>query len=497
MPEKDEDLSGGLDKIPAILVRRRWWIITALCVTAVLAAGISLMLPDRYSSYAVLVVDQQQVSKRFVEPSSYMSAGDSLQIMTKEILSRSRLMKIINAEGLYPVERQHLSEEQLTDVMRKDIQIDALNAIGQTDIRTFSVSFSARTPEVAQIVTNRLASLFIEENLKARSDQAERTSSFVTEQLEATKKKLEEQEQRLQDFKMNNLGQLPDQQQSNLTNLTDLRIELQRISANLNTARQTRASLESTINGKIALLQSERSTLLTRYTPRHTEVIKKDQEIEKMQALMGRLKTGSKAEVGDATAPDSSQIIQLKGQIDSTGAEIDTLTAEEQRLRTSIARFQGRLNLAPVREQQLAAIERDYDSYRKDYSDLLAQQLQSQRTTRLETGQDAQRFRLIDSASFPHRPSGPKRLKISAGGLAAGLFLGLALAFLVDSRDRSFRDEKELRKSFSFPIMLGIPVLSSEAEERSHRKRVYMQWALGCVMFLAVFAAEILVLQHR
>lgn len=493
--ENDEAVV-SLENILGAVIRRRWWIITATCVVALLTIGIVMILPDRYSSQAVIVIVPQQVSQRFVEPSSYTSAWDVLQTMTKEILSRSQLVKIIDSQGLYTDERHKLSDEQLADLMRKDIQIEALDTFGRTELRTFSISFSARTPDEAQAVTNLLASLFIEENLRARGDQAERTSSFISAQLEQTRRQLEESEKRKNDLKGYSVNRLPEQQQSNLSSLTDLRIDLQRTTGSLNNVKQTRTSLESTINEKIALLGGEKSLLLTRYTPKHTEVIKKDQEIEKMQALLARLKNGPSGRVEASTLPDSPVVIQLRSQIDSTAAEMETLSKDEARIRASIAQSQSRLSRNPLMEQQQAAIDRDIESYQKDYKDLKEKQLQSERTTRLENGQDAQRFRLIDSASYPHRPSGPKRLKISAGGLAVGLLVGLALAFLVESRNRSFRDEKEIRHSFSFPIVLGVPLLMTPQEERSRRRMVVVQWLLGSVMAIAVVAAELFVYQH-
>ena len=362
----------------------------------------------------------------------------------------------------YPLER-------LAERMQNEVEMEPLDDAGRNDFRAFKITFTAGSPQLAQATTSRLTSLFIEENLKTRGEQAARTSNFLTEQMEAAKKKLAEQSQRLQDYKMRNISELPEQQQSNLGTLTDLRIQLQTTVASLNRAQIQRTSLESAISGNLAVLQSERSNLLTRFTPRHSEVIKKDQEIARMQALLDRLKTGTTGIVNPegGVLPNDPSITQWNSQVDANTSETENLSREEQRLRAEIAKYQDRMNLTPVREQQLSEILRDYDTYNKEYTDLQNKQLQSQLAVSLEERQEGQQFRLVDPPTLPIAPSSPKRLKISLGGAAAGIFLGLALAFLMDTRNPSFHVEKELRRSFSIPIVLGIPLLLTPAEERA------------------------------
>ena len=148
------------------------------------------------------------------------------------------------------------------------------------------------------------------------------------------------------------------------------------------------------------------------------------------------------------------------------------------------------MNLAPVREQQLAEILRDYDLYRKDYTDLLGKQLQSQQAVSLEERQEGQQFRLVDPPTLPISPSSPKRLKISLGGLGVGLFLGLALAFLMDYKKRSFHVETEISRCFTLPLMVAVPLLLTPAEERMRIWTRIVETVAASIMVFAVFLAE-------
>ena len=198
------------------------------------------------------------------------------------------------------------------------MSIEPLGKPGQSAANTFQISFTAADPQVAHQVTSRLATLFIEQNLKTRSEQATTTTTFLHEQLEITKNKLAAQEERLRDFKMQYLGELPEQQQGNVGILAGLETQLDNVMSTRNQAQQQRLYLESLLNqhrrtgrrvpvagvsssGQIVTpleaalndlnrLQAERRTLLTSYTSQHPDVLKKDQEIKQQQSVIEDLK---------------------------------------------------------------------------------------------------------------------------------------------------------------------------------------------------------------
>jgi polysaccharide biosynthesis transport protein len=497
--ETDPELTETIDAIWRGAVRRRWWIFLALVASSIISIAVAFRLPNRYTSEAILVVVQPEVSQRYVTQDTAVTIADAANALTREILSRPRLIAVIEEFGLYSKEKTSLTREELVDRMRRDVDMEPLDlAPLKGEFSTFKIAFTADNPQLAKQVASRLASLFIEENFKTRGTQAASTSNFLAEQLEAAKQKVAEQEQRLTDFKMRNLGQLPEQQGANLGNMADLRIQLQTIGASLTRTQQQREQMESSINGNLARLQSEKAVLLSRYTPRHPEVAKKDLEIAKTQALISSLKTGKfEAESSQGSAsPDDATAAKLKRQVEDIVIETQNLSNEERRVNAEIAKYQVRLNLTPVREQELSAIMRDADVSKANYTDLLRQQQQSQLTTKVEERQEGQHFRLAEAPTMPKRPSSPNRAKISLSGIGIGLLLGLAVALFLEFRDRSFHTEKGLSSRFALPLVLGLPLLLTPAEKNAQRWKSAAEWFTGSAVLLSLCAVELYVLRH-
>src|SRR5258708_760493 len=233
MVDSEDQQSDILGNVTGLLRRRRWWIIPTACVTALATIFVSYRLPNRYDSEATILVVQQRVPERYVTPTSSTDIK-SLDAMTQDVLSRTQLLAIIDELGLYPKERGRLAPEELVDLMRHDLTLKPVQNEAHKDaVDALKIGFTADNPHRAQAVTSRLTALFIQQNLKTREDLANTTTKFLREQLGSARAKLTEQEQRLREFKMQYLGELPEQQAGNLGILSSLQSQLQNTSSNL------------------------------------------------------------------------------------------------------------------------------------------------------------------------------------------------------------------------------------------------------------------------
>jgi succinoglycan biosynthesis transport protein ExoP len=530
--DQEQSLSQTVEKVRGILIRRRWLILGAICTTTLGTIAVSFHLPNRYTSEATIFAVQQRVPERYVISTSTSDVSQALEAMVQEVLSRPRLLEVIDEFGLYPNERKRLQREELIQLFRREVKIEPIERKlgGRAEVNAFKVSFVADDPQMAQTVTQRLTTLFIKQNLKTRADQAATTTEFLREHLELAKNKLNEQEQRLRDYKMQHLGELPEQQQGNLGILTGLQSQLENVMANRNQAQQQRLYLDSLLSEyrgrsrrvasgavfvasntvtpleaaqrELTRLQSERRTLLTVYTPQYPDILKKDQEIEMQQRFIDNLmltKAAASPERPAETIPEREEdvaVAQLRSQLQANTLEIENLGKKEQKLRTEIDQYQSRLNVTPVREQQLASMQRDYDLLRQSYGDLLKKEQESQLATNLEKRQEGQQFQLSDPPNLPSLPSSPQRVKMSLIALAAGLILGCALALLVEMRKSPFYSENDVTSRLALPFVVGIPLFFTPAEERSRSWRKALEWVAGSALMVAVFVAEFYVYRH-
>jgi succinoglycan biosynthesis transport protein ExoP len=537
--EPSSELSFGRFSVASMqgsIVRRRWWVISVASIIAVLTLAALSELPKAFTSVATLVVVEQQVPQRYVTPTSTTDMAQALEATTQEVLSRTRLLMIIDEFNLYPSDREHASPEELEAKIRKNIKIEPITTpAAQRDIDGFKISFTSGSPETAQIVNNRLTSLFIEQNLETREHQASVTTAFLHEQLAAAKTKLAAQEERVRDFKMANLGELPEQQSGNLAVLTGLQAQLQNTTAGLARAEQQHVYLQSLLNnyrviaargslGQVSpvtgtatlsplaqakrdlrQLKAKRAELLNTYTPEHPEVIKLNSEIAQAEASIKTLRTENGGDGADSDQPgastgsarasdamDSDQsVAQIKSQLDANRLETENLLKDEQQIKAQIAQYQQRLNLTPVREQQLAGLQRDYDLLKQDYTDLLNKETQSQLASNLEKRQEGSQFRLVDKPSLPVVPSFPKPLPIGLGGLVFGLLAGLASAVLIDQKGGYFYSEKDLSQALRLPITVGVPYVVTLAEAGVRQRRRVMEWIAGTCIISLVMALEL------
>src|SRR5580692_11293883 len=255
----EEKSSEGIDlhHYLGIVRRRHMQFLIPLLLGWLVVWGASWVLPSRYRSGTLILVEQPTMPKDYVTPNVNDDMQDRLQSITQQILSRTRLSHIIDQLKLYP-EAQGAAEDEKVDRMRHDIEIELVRN-GQNDVSAFTVSYLAGDPRTAQRVTSELTNLFISENLESRQHQSEGTTKFLEDQLETARRSLADQEEKIRQFKGQHVGELPTQLGSNLQILAGLQSQLQAEEDALNTAKQQRVYLETMVSQNRSLPGSSKA----------------------------------------------------------------------------------------------------------------------------------------------------------------------------------------------------------------------------------------------
>ena len=462
-----------------MMVRRRWPIMLVLAVVGGLAAyGVSRLLPNRYTSQAVVLVQQPTVPTDFVRSVVTAGVAERLTTMQQQILSRTRLEPIIKQLGLFSEDTGKESTTALVARLQKAITVTPMRPPGEEErlLSGFSVGVTLETPQSAQLVCSTITSMFIEENLKSREQHSVDTTQFLSEQMVEAKAKLDEQDAKLAAFKGRYLGFLPEEVQTNLNLLAGLNSELDAATQALSRAEQDKSMTESmltqqiaawrasqsgrnpdTYQDQLAVLQVELATLQTKYTDDHPDVIKVKTEI----AAVKKKIVESDADKGLTDQPGSepAQFRPLRQQIVAFDQTIAAKTAQQARIQEEIKKYQERVQLSPSIEQQYKALTRDYQTALDAYNDLGRKRTQSTMATDLERDQEAEQFRIMDAANLPGAPSFPNRPLFGVGGFGAGLFLGMGIAFLLELRDTTLRTEIDVERALELPVLAMVPAI--------------------------------------
>jgi polysaccharide biosynthesis transport protein len=521
----EEKSSEGLDlqHYLGVVRRRHLQFLIPLFLGWAVVWGASWVLPPRYESSTLILVEQPTMPKDYVTPNVNDDLQQRMQSITQQILSRSRLLRIIDQLNLYASSHSLPSPDQKVDRMRKDIDIELVRD-ARNQITAFNVSYSSRDPRVAQKVTSELTNLFINENLEVRQQQSEDTTTFLKGQLETAREALSAQEEKIREFKGQHVGELPAQVGSNLQILAGLQSQLQTEEDALNTAKQQRVYLETLVNQYRTLqgspkteggapeglpavdqeldkLRAQLADLSSHYTDRHPDVRKLKEQIAKTEKMRDQIVADLKAkasapqsdpDAANATpdTPDmrdpSSPMMQLQGQLHANRVEIANRERSVADLKTKVIDYQARLNQEPVREQQLSDLTRGYEQSKANYDELLKKKNESAMATSMELLQQGERFRVIDAPSLPSKPDFPNRLKFCGIGLGIGLALGVVVAGAFEFMDDRIYDEKELQKLLPVAVISEIPAISAATEEQSERRRLWLGWATAVFVSVTI-----------
>jgi polysaccharide chain length determinant protein (PEP-CTERM system associated) len=504
-----------------VIVRGRQFILIPIALGLAALPILSRYAPARYRSEALILVIPQRVPDNYVKPTVSQTVEERLPAITEQILSRSRLERIIVEMDLYKRERSRAVMEDVVEAMRRDVTTSAVGK--DKDVDSFRVSYVSDHAETARKVTERLASLYIEQNVKDRELQADSTSQFLATQLEEAKRRLIEQEKKLENYRKTHAGQLPSQLQGNLQAIQNANLQLQSLNESTNRAQERRLLIERQIADtqavpvpptaaplptpdapqprttaqQLEIARARLAVLLQHYTQDHPEVVSAQRAVadlvtslENETPLSATQPEPEKKSITPAEAAQRKRILDLQAELAVIDHQLKANRDEETSLKTTIAGYQAKVDIVPTRESELVELTRDYSTLQSAYANLLMKREDSVIAANLERGQIGEQFKLLDVASLPEKPyNQSQRVGIMASGAGVGFAFGLLVVLLREYRDSSFRCKDEALKALSLPVLASIPVMVSQREIRTAKWRGWLVDLGGIALFLVVGAA--------
>lgn len=484
----------NLDDYLGILRRRGWLLLIPLIILPILAYAYSYTIPPQFLSQTLVLIESQKVPDALVKPVISADLDSRLSSMKEQILSRSSIQPIIERYNLYADKKMSLDDR--IDTARKNIEIKTITSevTHGNGLPGFFISFKAGDPHTAQAVCTEITSLFIGENLRSRSDSAEGTVSFLKSQLGDAKRNLDEQDAKLAAFQRQYVGRLPGEEATNGSMLSSLNTQLEAATQALSRMQQDKAYAESMLAQQTAQVMpstvpgiavpigspaqdelqnmlAQRADLLTHYTADYPDVVALDRKIAEARRQAGRSPASPRStNPGSPTRYDSPAVQQLRAQLQSANIGIEAKRREQAQIQASVSSYQSKIQSSPLVEQEYKQLTRDYQTAQSFYDDLLSKINTSKMATDLEKRQQGEQFRLMDAANLPETPFSPKRSVFLIAGLAAGFGLGLLIVALLEYKDTSLRNERDIWAFTQLPTLAVIALSSEVPQVKRHGK---------------------------
>jgi uncharacterized protein involved in exopolysaccharide biosynthesis len=512
-----------VDDYLRILRQRFWLALIPALVVGVATYLVSLKIPDRFTSQTLILIEQQKVPDSYVKSIVTGELNERLASMQEQILSRTRLQPEVQRFDLYS--DTSLPMDEKVDALRKAIIVTPVRPMAETganELPGFEIAVTLSTARVAQQVCTDITSMFIEESLKERESEAENTTDFLNRELGDAKQNLDQEGQKLAAFKEKYIGEMPEDEQTNMNLLNTLNTQLEAVNQALSRDQQSRsfdqalldeaitqakkasehpdealAANPETLDQQLERAETDLTELRSQFTDSYPDVIAKKAEIEQLKQKINAGKTpdakadsaavaapkppsdtgksntapaGTDTKIADATkdpagatpasaVPETPQIRQLRTQLFVVNEDMRDKMKRQDQLRSDISKYEARLHLSPVVEQELEQLTRDEATAKSIYNDRLEKRDNATMATNLERRQQGETFNILDPASLPEKPSFPNRPLFAGIGSAFGLALGVGLILLFEYRDKAIVGEGDIEFFLKLPTLAAVPYI--------------------------------------
>ena len=475
------------------VLRKHWWTLPACAVgLGAISVGVATQLPKQYTSQTLVLVSRPTVAPDIVKPVVTEDLTQRLAAMKGQILSRTRLEPVIEKFNLYSADRSKLHMEDLVERLRSTIVITPLEAmpgIQYANLPGFSVNVTFNNPQLAQQICTEITSMFMEQDARDINDKAKRTTSFISEQLEEAKQKLDEQDAKLADFKRRHIGLLPEEDQRNLGLLGSLNSELDATTQAMTRTQQDKSFNETllsqqeaswkasqkgenpeSLEDQLRARQEQLTILRSRYTEAHPDVVKLKSEIEDLKKkIEDAPNSGDAPKSAKSTEPPSLQ--QLRVKIQQAEATYDDLVKRQARIQDQIKVIEGHIEASPMIELQLKELTRNYQTAQDFYNDLLRKSETTVMSGQLVSQQEGEHFSVLDPPRLPTSPSFPKMLNFAGGGFGGGAVLALVILYLLMATDKTLHTDREVEMYLKLTVLTTVPVLEALDESSGFLKQ--------------------------
>ena len=534
------------DYIDVIRLHRAW-MLGPIFAALVISVVVAFLWPDTYVSSAMIRVIPSQVSERMAPQVINAEMSQRVSSMANEILSRTALTNIINSLQLYPRDRKRLPNEDVVENMRRDIKIGAVGLLAQQQnerVNAFRISFSYSERIQAQKVCQELVSKFIDANLRTQQTQMTSADDFFKEQLDNRKKRLEEIDQRLTSFRVQNQGRLPEQVSSNVSALQAMENRMGNLNSSIQRASQDKMLFESRLSilkdqlrqssqpqtqqseqreqrervtsdrlaateRDILMAETNLAALLEQYKENHPDVGRRRSELAVLKRRRDIIASEDEAK---KTAPvvaekprglsniQVREVREIEAQIASTQSMIEAKRVEMENAQRDYnaasgqARsLQSQISAMPVGEAKYDELLRERALAKEQYDETSKKSDISTTQVQLTNRKQSETLELLDAANTPQQPTEPNRYMIVGAGVAIGALIGMFIVAAREMKDTTLKSLKDVRAYTQLTVLGSVPLLENDLVVRRRRRLTWLAWSTACLAGILVMAGSVVI----
>lgn len=493
-----KDGSIEIKDIVAILRRRKWLIIIPAIIITALTFGGSFLLPERYESSTMVVIDENmQLSRALQEYVPGQSQGGFVAMQEREnrlisirneIISSQYLSRLINELDLDENPQVALKAQKMHNE-RPDVEIpDLIYRILIEDLRrNINVAFNGQNivqisaesgnPAEAMNIAKKLAEIFKDEQLKRDLSGVRGALDFSDEQLAIYRKNLDEAEERYSNFRTQYLQNELDESVSADTNIRaimadidnlSLRIEKNnadqaRVRTALSSYKRSELSLEtgtkySAVLNDIYAETKRLADFMSKYTWSDPKVINANINVNRMTGELEDI-IDEKIPEQFPDAPPNEQ--KLLSQFFALKLEEDIYRQKKKDFEVSLSLLRDQIANQPQYEIQLENLENEVASARQIYETFQNQVTGSEISQSLMRGGAESKYRVMEPAAIPLSPVKPDRIRLTLMGFVLGIVLGGVAVLLAEIFDNSFKKVEDVEEILNAPVLATIPSIQS------------------------------------
>jgi len=466
-----------------LIVRRRWIIIGAIILSLTAAALLCILLPKTYRSETMILVEEQKVSETYVQGVTEGNLEQRIFVIQKQIMNRVLLGEVVKEFQLYPDVMARYGLEAAIAMAARAIKVEMVakgprgNFVSRNSVDAFTVSFSHENPGTAMNVAARIASKFLEENLKDREQIAQGTTEFLDDEVITAQRVLERKEDEISRVKANHMGELPQQMEANLRALDRLQSDLNTVNESMQRLSDRSSTVENAILDyerfgrtnsllvagaiepdplfrRLKELREKLMKLKAEFWDAYPDVILTKEEIRHVERELVDLYGPDVIHHG--AKPLDLYLQDLKRQESEVKTELALLKQRQAMLYAERKDYVKRVEASPAVEQELLILQRDYDNMKNNYRSLLDKRLNARLSENLEKRQKGAQFRIIDPANFPMHPDKPNQLRIMLFGFLFGCAAGVGLTMMQEQLHPQFRRPEDIENVLGRPQLLAV-----------------------------------------